>query len=193
MKQDNDFGLWMSRIRLLLLLMCISAVLWIAFAKLVVPPLIESAYRGESLPLLNNIITAQHVHPISYYLQKWDRLTIHYLLSGLGLFVLLLVVSVVSRTFFRRFVGEATPGSLGAIRMWTCAILLLTLSWEDLPSIALLPVELRQPDSLLWVYEMQYGVMRYFFSLPIGFESFVTSGTSLLVFQLLTELCCFSE
>jgi predicted DCC family thiol-disulfide oxidoreductase YuxK len=184
MNQRNNLIMSMGRIRFLLVLMCVLAGLWIAFAKLVVPPLIESAYRGESLPLLNNMIKGQHENPLSYYFEKWDSLTLHYLLNGLGLWLLILAVS--SPAFFRRFVGEATPGSLGAIRMWTCAILLLTLSWEDLASIALLPLELRQPEGGL-----RYGVMQYFYSLPIGFESFVTSGTSLRVFHWLTELILF--
>ena len=188
MKQDNDFGLWMSRIRLLLLLMCILAVLWVAFAKVVVPPLIESAYRGESLPLLNSMIKGQRENSMSHYLEKWDWLIIKYLLNGLV--VGLLIIAVSSPPFFRRFVGEATPGSLGAIRMWTCAILLLTISWEDLASIALIPVELRQPENLP-EQVLQYGVMHYLYSLPIGFDSFVTSGTSLWVFQLLTEIVLF--
>ena len=104
----------LSSSRFLLVLMCISAGLWIAFAKLVVPPIIESVYRGESLPFLNNMIKGQHANPISYYLQKWDWLTIDYLLNGLEIWLLILVVS--SPTFlrmFRTFVGKATPGSLG--------------------------------------------------------------------------------
>ena len=36
-----------GRVRLLLLLMLLSLGLWLVFAKLVVPPVIESAYRGE--------------------------------------------------------------------------------------------------------------------------------------------------
>jgi hypothetical protein len=99
----------MGRIRLLLLLLCISPVLWIAFAKLVVPPLIESAYRGESLLLLNNMIKGQQEHSLSYYFEKWDSLTLRYLLNGLGLWLLILAVS--SPAPFRRFVEEATPGS----------------------------------------------------------------------------------
>jgi predicted DCC family thiol-disulfide oxidoreductase YuxK len=182
----------MGRIRFLLVLICVLAGLWIAFAKLVVPPIIESAYHGESLSILNNMIKKnmiqrQHENPLSYYLQKWDRLTLQYLLNGLGICLLMLVVSsptILRR--FRRFAGEATPGSLGAIRMWTCAILLLTLSWEDLASIALLPVELREPEKGL-----RYGVIQYFYSLPIGFESFVTSETSLRAFKFLTELTLF--
>jgi predicted DCC family thiol-disulfide oxidoreductase YuxK len=175
----------MGRNRSLLVLMCVSAGLWIVFARLVMPPLIESAYHGQSLPFLNRIIEGQHVHPVSFYLQQWDRLSARYLLSGLGIWLLILVVSSPA-AFFRRFVGEATPGALGAIRMWTCAILFLTLSWEDLGSIALLPLELREPD-----HGSGYGVMQYFYSLPIGFESFVTSETSLRTFKFITELILF--
>src|SRR5262245_9567300 len=93
MNQLNNLIMRMGRIRFLLILMCVSAGLWIAFAKLVVPPIIESVYRGESLPLLNSLIKGQHENPISYYLQKWDSLTLHYLLNGLGLWLLALVVS----------------------------------------------------------------------------------------------------
>jgi hypothetical protein len=103
--------------------------------------------------------------------------------SGLGFWLILLVIS--SPTFFRRIVGEATPGSLGAMRMWTCAILLLTRLLEDLGSIAWLPAEVRQhhPKGML-----EFG---YLYTLPIGLEGLVTSEMSLRVFQLLTELLLF--
>src|SRR5882724_3472740 len=165
-----------GRVRLLLLLMSVSVVLWIAFGKLIVPPLIESAYHGKSLPVFNGVIQGQHVNPLGYYLEKWDAISSRSLIGLLIFWPVALLVS--SRAFFRRFVGEATPGSLGAIRMWTCAILLLMTSLEDLASIALLPVETRNPK----------GMLEYFYRLPIGFERFVTSETSLGVFQLLTEL-----
>jgi predicted DCC family thiol-disulfide oxidoreductase YuxK len=176
MKQDTDFFLGMDRIRLLLLLLCISAVLWIAFAKLVVPPIIESAYRGESLPVFNGMILGQHENPVGYYLEKWDTIAGRCLLGGLIFWPLVLLLS--SPTFFRRFVGEATPGSLGAIRMWTCAVLLLMTFLEDLASIALIPVGNDQVR----------GMLEYFYRLPIGFEKFVKNETSLWAFQLLTEL-----
>src|SRR4030095_3071349 len=120
MNQHNNLVMRIGRIRFLLVLICVSAGLWIAFAKLVVPPIIESAYRGESLSILNNMIKKnmiqrQHENPISYYLQKWDRLTLHYLLNCLGICLLILVVS--SPTFLRRFrrvAGAATQGSVGA-------------------------------------------------------------------------------
>jgi len=176
MKRDNDFVLWMSRIRLLLLIMCISAVLWIAFAKVVVPPLIESAYRGESLSLLNSIIKGQKFHSVEFYLAVWEGITIKGLVVLVAFWLLAAVIS--SPAFFYRFVGGATPGALGAIRMWSCAVLLLMTFLEDLPSIALLPAETRNPK----------GMLEYFYRLPIGFERFVTSETSLGAFQLLTEL-----
>ena len=48
------------------------AVLWIVFSWLVVPAVIESAYRGESLPFLNSIISGQAVHPVEHYLAGWE-------------------------------------------------------------------------------------------------------------------------
>jgi predicted DCC family thiol-disulfide oxidoreductase YuxK len=179
MNQHNNFVMRMGRIRFLLLLMCVLAGLWIAFAMLAVPPIIKSAYHGESLSFLNKMIQGQHVHSVDYYLQKWDGIATETLVSLLGFWLLALVTS--SPGFFRWFVGEATPGSLGAIRMWTCTILLLTTSLEDFASIALLPVEMSQHG----------GTVRFLYSLPIGFESFVTSGTSLRAFQWLTELVLF--
>ena len=158
MNQHNSLVMRMGRIRLLLLLMCASLVLWIAFAKLVVPSIIESAYRGESLPVFNGMIQGQHENPVGYYLEKWDTIGGRFLIGGLIFWPLALLLS--SPAFFRRFVGEATPGSLGAIRMWTCAVLLLTISLEDLASIALIPVGNDQVR----------GMLEYFYRLPIGFE-----------------------
>jgi predicted DCC family thiol-disulfide oxidoreductase YuxK len=178
---NQGYNLFMmaGRIRLLVVLMILALGLWIVFAKLVGPAVIDSAYRGESWSFLNGMIRGQAESSVSDYIQKWDKLTISYLLSGLGFWLLVLMIS--SPAFIRRIVGEATPGSLGAIRMWTCLILLLATVWEDLPSIALLPVEMRQ----------SLGVMQYFYTLPIGFERFVTSETSLRAFQWLTELILF--
>jgi len=159
--------------------MVISLGLWIVFAKLVVPAVIESAYRGESWSFLNRMISGQAAHPVSEYIQDWDTVTIPGLLRGLGFWLIVLVIS--SPAFFRRMVGTATPGSLGAIRMWTCLILLLATLIEDLPSIALLPAEMRQ----------SLGMTQYIYTLGIGFERLVTSEASLRAFQWLTELILF--
>jgi predicted DCC family thiol-disulfide oxidoreductase YuxK len=156
--------------------MCASLALWIAFAKWVVPPLIESAYRGESLPVFNGLIIGQQLNPVGYYLDRWNMLAGRCLVALFLFWPLALLVS--SPAFFRRFVGEATPGTLGAIRMWTCAVLLLMIFLEDLASIALMPVRNDQVQ----------GLLEYFYRLPIGFDRFVKSETSLWAFQLLTEL-----
>jgi predicted DCC family thiol-disulfide oxidoreductase YuxK len=176
MNQHSDLAVGTGRIRFLIILMCISVGLWIAFAKLVVPPIIESAYRGESLSFLNRIIEGRQFHLVEFYLTIWEGITTRGLIALVAFWLLAAVVS--SPAFFHRFVGEATPGTLGAIRMWTCAVLLLMILLEDFGSIALLPVEVRNPT----------GMLEYFYRLPIGFERFVTSETSLRAFQLVTEL-----
>src|SRR5262245_16720085 len=106
------FGL--GRTTLLLTLCLVSLGLWMAVAKLAVPPLIESAYRGQSFPLLNGIIEGQAELPVEFYLQLWNRITTTGLLVGLSFFGLCWLIT--SKTFFRKFVGEATPATLGAIR-----------------------------------------------------------------------------
>ena len=188
MKQENmarianagEFlGATINRSYLLLALCFITATLWLVFAKFVVPPIIESVYRGESFSLLNNSIKGQAQFPVEHYLQKWDGISMQVLWSGLAFWILAFLTT--SEIFFRKVVGEATPGTLGAIRMWTCAILLVSTLWEDLGSFALLPLELRQP----------MGLMKIFDELPIGYERFLTSEASLRVFQWLTELLLF--
>ncbi|NER79668.1 MAG: hypothetical protein F6K42_08810 [Leptolyngbya sp. SIO1D8] len=94
----------------------------------------------------------------------------------LGFAALAWIVS--SPWFFRRFVGETTAESLGAIRIITCATLVIMTLWmEDLPSSALLPVEIRR----------SMGVIDYFYNLP-GFEAFTRSQVSLQLFEWLTAL-----
>src|SRR5262249_43513274 len=75
-KQD---GPWMSkfdRMRLPLLVCGVVAVLWLVFGLVIVPPIIENAYRGESWPVLNGMIRGQQVHPVTFYLQLWRHITI---------------------------------------------------------------------------------------------------------------------
>src|SRR5262249_33597515 len=98
----------MSRTPVLLTLMVISLGLWVVSAKLVVPAIIESAYRGESWSLLNRMIHGQSAHPVSEYLRHWDAVTISVLLRGLGFWLVVLLIS--APAFYRRMVGTATPG-----------------------------------------------------------------------------------
>jgi predicted DCC family thiol-disulfide oxidoreductase YuxK len=176
---------WMrvGRVRSLLILVLLLSALWILFAKLVVPSLIESAYHGQSWSFANRMIGGQAAHPVHHYLQVWDslsnRVSTVYFLSGFAF--LLLVLMFTHPMALRRIVGRATPGSLGAIRMWTCTILLITTLVEDLGSIAWLPTELRHSR----------GLLGYLYPLPLGLDTLVTSEISLSAFQALTELLLF--
>jgi len=178
-EESIAFGL--GRTQLLLILSIVSLALWMAVAKLAVPPLIESAYRGESFRLLNETIKEQAQYPVDHYLQKWERNATRVLVAGLAFWIMTFLIT--SRAFFRKFVGEATPGTLGAIRMWTCAILLLITVWDDLGSLALLPPE----------YRMDMGLMKVFHEGPFGsvFNTFLTSETAMRWFQRVTELVLF--
>ena len=159
---------------------CVLA--WIGLATLVVPALIESAYRGESLPAINAIIEGRGAFPVDHYLQLWN--TFAWQFTGYVLVYLsvgVLIATAASRPgFFRKYVGEATPGTLGAIRMLTCTALLVVTSWEDLASVALLPPEMRHGA----------GMMRAVLALP-GFDRLVASGMALGTLQTATELLLF--
>src|SRR5262245_18753493 len=154
----------------------IAGVLWLIVAKFVVPPIIEAAYREQSLPFLNGLIQGRTVHSLDLYLDVWNRFAIRVLASG-AVFSLLAAV-MTTRGFFLRCVGAATPGSLGAIRMWTCLVLLITTLWDDLGSIGMLPLE----------YHGALGLMRVLHGLPIGFDALLTSPWGLTALQRLTEL-----
>ena len=83
----------MCRLRLIAVLMFVSTGMWIAFAKLAVPPIIKSVYHGESLSFLNRMIQGQHVNPLEYYLQKWDHFTIATLIILVAFWVVFLITS----------------------------------------------------------------------------------------------------
>jgi hypothetical protein len=68
--------------------------LGIVFGKLVVPAVIDRAYRGESWSFLTRRISGQARHPLNAYVQDWKRVTLAALLSGVGFW---LVVPVMSR------------------------------------------------------------------------------------------------
>lgn len=160
----------------LLIVVGAAVALWIGFATLVAPILIESAYRGHSLPALNAIIQHRADHPVEYYLSKWHRIAVQFTVIGLA--SLLLGVASTTSAFFRRFVGDASPQALGAIRLIACATLLVATWLEDLPSVALLPAEMRHAG----------GSVHLLFTMPIGFDALVASASALRALQRLTEL-----
>jgi predicted DCC family thiol-disulfide oxidoreductase YuxK len=175
---------WEHRSKLALLAAALAAVslLWVGFTTLVVPALINSAYRGEGPPALNAIIEGRQAFPVEHYLQMWNALALQLTLHALlyGLLGVLIVIIARSSWFVRRYVADTTPGTLGVIRMLTCAALLVTTSWEDLSSVALLPAEMRHGT----------GAMGVVSALP-GFERLVASATALGTLQWVTVLLLF--
>jgi len=69
------------------------AFLWILFSQFVVPPIIKSAYRGESLAFLNGFISGQGVHPVEHYLMAWK--TISWRILGMLIVIWLITLPLV--------------------------------------------------------------------------------------------------
>ena len=59
---------------LLLLLIAATTLLWALIGYGLGPPLIESAYKGQSYEFFNAMITGQNIHPMSKYLADWQKL-----------------------------------------------------------------------------------------------------------------------
>ncbi len=92
-----------NRRSFLLVLAIISlACLWLAGSHLLVVPLIESAYGGESLPIFNNIISGQAVHSVQYYVAIWKSISRNVLLVLLWAGGVLLVIT---RPEFQHYVA----------------------------------------------------------------------------------------
>ena len=112
-----------------------------------------------------------------FYLRHWEKWT------GLGAFwcmafwgVMPLWRAMQTPRFSDGVVGVATPGTLGAIRAWTCGILLVLTLREDLASSTLLPRAM--------FHDM--GFMALLHLLPVGFDGFLTNAAALRLFQALT-------
>lgn len=53
---------------------------WIVLSHLLMPSLIASAYRGESMEFVNDLISGQSAHSLEFYLTYWQRIA----WAGLG-------------------------------------------------------------------------------------------------------------
>ncbi|MGH7215249.1 MAG: hypothetical protein ACREIT_10850 [Tepidisphaeraceae bacterium] len=116
---------------------------WVIFAQLVVPPMIRLAHAGRGPAALRGVMSDRHSRPVEYYLNRWQRAQVP---AVVGAGVLGLMWGV-ART--RRFASVAlAPASsqwLAAMRIGTCAVLLVTTLIDDLPGSAGLPVDMRVP------------------------------------------------
>ena len=101
------------------------ALAWIVFSWLVVPAVIESAYRGESLPFLNDIISGRAVHPLGYYLTRWEVITWR-VLGLLVLFGLVPLPLVVTGPEVQRYLEVRYGNTLALKPLITNTILALS-------------------------------------------------------------------
>lgn len=112
-----------------------------------------------------------------FYLRHWEKWT------GLGAFwcmafwgAMPLWRAMQTPRFSGGVVGAATPGALGAIRAWTCGILLVLTLREDLASSTLLPRAMFHDQGFMILLRL----------LPVGFDEFLASAAALRAFQSLT-------
>jgi predicted DCC family thiol-disulfide oxidoreductase YuxK len=106
--------------------MIVGALVWAGFAWGVVPGLIRSAYAGHGPAFIERAMGSKADWPVEHYLAKWSGAAA----SLLSLWVMAVVVPLLttSRTFERKYVGLATPGTLGAIRAWIALVMLYMAS-----------------------------------------------------------------
>jgi hypothetical protein len=120
-----------NRSSFLLALAIVSLVVsWLVFSQLAVPPLIKSAYRGESLPIFNDMIAGQALYPVEHYLATWDGVawrTLFILFPMAGLIFLILNNSA------PQFGGRGIEGQVlwHRVDLWG--------EYGDCPSEAVLP------------------------------------------------------
>jgi hypothetical protein len=153
-----------------ILLLVVGAVVWSAFAWGYMPGVVERAYRGESISYFNNLLDYRHVNPLEFYMAKWYRLAGGLLALWLGAGVLLLATTTQR---FARFIGSATPGTLGAMRVLVCLILIYSV-WD---------AKTRTVASLLESQRRSMGVMDWIYAAPFGFDQLVRSDTGLVIFK----------
>lgn len=153
--------------------------LWLFLGLVVVPHLLESAYRGASFSLMNRAVAAVTSVSIDFILAQWLDIVLIGAPVILALGALACVLGRPETT--GRIVGEATPGDIGAIRMLVCGVLLVSTLWEDLASTAALPRELMRP----------MGILQLFYLLPIGFDRFAASPVALRVFNWIATAVLF--
>jgi predicted DCC family thiol-disulfide oxidoreductase YuxK len=157
---------WRRRFALLIIA---GAVLWALFAFGIMPRMIANAYDGGGLEVLRKQMAHRDAHPVEHYIGKWTKLAGLLLAAWLGGGALLLGTTSAR---FARFIGTATPGTLGAIRVLTCTLLAYMIIDAGVAHIPNLPDTQRVP----------MGVMDYFYRVR-GFEAVVRDHTAIEAFR----------
>jgi hypothetical protein len=164
---------------------CLSLLFfWYFFSQIFVPEQIERAYNGQNLPFLNSLLKGRSIHALSYYISMWEQLafTVSVMIIMASMFIPLTHFLAKGSSYYERFVGPATPGTIGVIRAFICTFLFGRLFWQDLPSTALLPREAVSP--------IKQGMIQYFAAAP-GFDQLLGSYSGLFIFQNITAVLLF--
>jgi predicted DCC family thiol-disulfide oxidoreductase YuxK len=102
--------------------MVVGALVWAGFAWGVMPGLIRSAYDGHGPAIIEKAMGGKAEFVVEHYLAKWSGAAAS--LLTLWVMAVALPLLTTSRTFERKYIGVATPGTLGAIRAWIALILI---------------------------------------------------------------------
>ena len=158
----------------------VGAALWVGFSRRVMPNLIRAAVKGESYAPLNDFISLRklkapikmrsdhesnkvisHRPPdseayLAYFLSRWNDVAVMGLIIW-GCFGVLMWRP--TRTYFaQHHVGTATPGTLGAMRVFVCLVAVFMLLYDE-------PIE--DVSSWLGVKRRPMGIMKWFYPIPI--------------------------
>jgi peptidoglycan/LPS O-acetylase OafA/YrhL len=140
----------------------ITGIIWIVFACLVAPALMAKAYRGESLPIINRMITGQAHHTLAEYRADWKH-TATRTSAGLCLLAGLILLPAWANLRGRRGTARATgPTPLGTASKAT-----ESANLDFLRSIAVLAVFFRHLMLTIgptpsWGLLGVYGVLLFF-------------------------------
>lgn len=130
-------------VRTWMIVLLVGAAVWAIFAWGIMPSLIRKAIAGEHVPILSGAFNNKDEWPVEHYLGRWSKVAALALAGWLGAGAMILITS--SRWFARRFVGAATPGTLGALRMFLCLLAAYWAFKTDLARVASLPHSQRIP------------------------------------------------
>lgn len=123
---------------------------WVLIVFWLGPRLIGDAYSHRSYEFLNRAIVGQDKHEVEFYLRMWYQLVAETHVWVLGFVILLVALRYLSsQRGFERVVGRGGADSLGGIRVVVFAILLFDSLWEDLASIASLPMSMIRPVGVM--------------------------------------------
>ena len=116
-----------ARSRRALWAVSVIAVGAVVYGSGLVPWGIEAAYRGGSLPVLNDLITHQNARPLADYLSAWDEVRARWALSLVGAGMVLVLLGPPLRAWFGS--RHRPAGASSGVRPLDAALVGGTIGW----------------------------------------------------------------